>query len=66
MTFDDHFPVRIDISDLVARSVIPGGQWDILRGERHLANVMSDYKAAILRMLALLDGVAPVTGEPDT
>src|SRR4029450_10667952 len=28
MTFEGRFPVRIDIGDLMARSQIPGGQWD--------------------------------------
>jgi hypothetical protein len=65
MTFEDRFPVRIEIGDLVARSQIPGGQWDIFRGNRHLANVMSDYKAAILRMLAFLDEAAPGAGASD-
>jgi hypothetical protein len=62
MRFEHRFPVRVEIGDLVARSQTPGGQWDIFRGKRHLANVMPDYKAAILRMLALLDEAGPVSG----
>ena len=64
MTFKGRFPVRIEIGDLVARSQIPGGRWDIFRGQHHLDNVLPDYKVAILRILVLLDEAAPVAGEP--
>ena len=64
MRFEGSFPVRIDIGDLVAHSRTPGGQWDIVRGERHLTNVMSDYKVAVLRMLAFLDETALIADKP--
>lgn len=66
MTFKGRFPVRIEIGDLVARSQIPGGRWEIFRSQHHLANVLPDYKVAILRMLALLDEAGPVSGELDS
>lgn len=55
MAFEDRFPVRIEIADLVARCLVPGGDWQIVRCGRCLADVLPDYKLAILRMLALLD-----------
>jgi hypothetical protein len=62
MGFEGPYPVRIDIADLVARSDLPGGEWRIFRGDKHLADIVPDYKVAILRMLAFLDEPELISG----